>query len=420
MKKLLFLAAAAISFSAYAQKSEVKNARNALADKDFAKAQSSIDAAVANPETQSDPAAWHTRSIVYMVMQQQPGNEGKQYYQEALKSLQKVIELKPAYEKEDVNKKLFAIAQYNFNDGIHAFQDKQDFTNSYSYFENVLNIHDIDGGQRFTGNKVFDTIARQAAAYQGYSAYYANRYEEALPLLIKAKTDPIVKDVRNYLMIADIYDSKKDDANLLATINEAKAAYPKDQSVINRELNYYASRNKSEELISRIQEAMKADPTNADLAFNLAVSYDNMANPKDTKGNDLPKPANYAELFKNAETAYENSAKLGPNKADIFYNYGALYYNRGVTVNDEINKLGSSSADIKKAEELTTQRNDWFNKAVPQFEKAIAIWEPQAKKLKGEDFNSYQFAIVKAKEIYARQNNIEKTNEMKKKLEALK
>ena len=71
MKKLLFIAAwAAISISSFAQKSEVRSAKNALADKDFSKAQKAVDAAVANPETQNDPAAWHVRSMVYLAMQQ--------------------------------------------------------------------------------------------------------------------------------------------------------------------------------------------------------------------------------------------------------------------------------------------------------------------------------------------------------------
>ena len=183
--KRLFLVAASVtlSVSVFAQKSEIRNAKNALADKEFAKAQKSIDAAVASPETQNDPNAWHTRSVVYLVMQQQPGNETQKYYQEAGKSLKKVIELKNSYEKEDVNKKLLAVAQYNFNDGLKAF-DKQDFSSSFDHFKEVVAIRDLDGGQRFPGNSIFDTIAHQAAAYQGYSAYYASKYDEALPLLL--------------------------------------------------------------------------------------------------------------------------------------------------------------------------------------------------------------------------------------------
>jgi hypothetical protein len=85
-----------------------------------------------------------------------------------------------------------------------------------------------------------------------------------------------------------------------------------------------------------------------------------------------------------------------------------------------MNKLGSSDADLKKYDVLKTERNEWFNKALPMFEKVISLWEPQAKSLKGDDFMNYQSAIVAAKEIYAKQNNFQKATELKKKLEALK
>lgn len=420
MKKLLTIAVAvAFTIPSFAQKSEIRTAKNALSDKDFTKAQKAIDAAVTNPETEKDPGAWDTRSLVYLALQQQPGNEEAKYYQEASKSLKKVIELKPTYQKEDINKKLIAVAQYSFNDGIRAYQ-KQDFNGAYDFFNEVGSIYNLDGGQRFSGNKVFDTIAHQASVYQAYSAFYAQRYNDALPLLQKAKNDPIVKDARNYLMIADIYDSKNDEANLLATINEGKAAYPNDQSITNRELNYYVKAGKSDQLIGKLEDAIKADPSNPDLLFNLAIAYDNMANPKDASGKELPKPANYNEIFAKAETAYENTAKAAPQKADVFYNYGALYFNRAVSVNEKMNVLGSSDADMRKYDVLKLERDQWFNKALPNFEKVISIWEPQAKSLKGDDFMNYQAAIIAAKEIYAKQNNFEKATELKKKLEALK
>lgn len=419
MKKLFLIAASAsISLSAIAQKSEVKNAKNALADKEFPKAQKSIDAAVANPETQNDPNTWLTRAVVYLVMQQQPGNEAQQYYREAGKSLKKIIELKPAYEKDDVSKKLLAVAQYNLNDGIKAF-DKQAYSESYNYFKEVVDIHDLEDGQRFASNKTFDTIGRQATAYQAYSAYYSQQYDNALPLLQKIKNDPIVKDPRNYIMIADIYEIKNDDANLLATINEGKATYPKDQSITNRELNYYATTGKMDAYITKVEDAVKADPNNAELLFNLATAYNNVANPKDKSGKELPKPANYNELFAKAESAYENTTKAAPQKAEVFYYYGALYFNRGVNVNNSMNELGNSAADLKKFDGLKIERDEWFNKAATQFEKVITIWEPQAKSLKGDDLANYQTAIIQAKEIYARQSNMQKAGELKKKLDAL-
>ena len=52
-------------------------------------------------------------------------------------------------------------------------------------------------------------------------------------------------------------------------------------------------------------------------------------------------------------------------------------------------------------------------------EKTVSMYDPQAASLSGEDKNSYMNALVAAKEIYAKKNNLEKATEFKKKLEAV-
>src|SRR5690606_38179246 len=124
----------------------------------------------------------------------------------------------------------------------------------------------------------------------------------------------------------------------------------------------------------------------------LGVAYDGMANPKDKDEKDLPKPANYSELFTKAAEAYDNALKVA-DKPEINYNLGALYFNRAVMVNDEMNAItGSSSADIKKYDALKAQRDDWFNKALPYLEKTVTAYDPQAASLKGEDKKTYMNA----------------------------
>src|SRR5690606_4383558 len=109
------------------------------------------------------------------------------------KSLKKVVALKSDYEKEDVNNKLFAVAIYNYNAALGAF-DKREYDKSYKHFGEIGEIYALENGKRFAGkNKTMDTIAHQSALYQGFSAYYDNKYDDALPLLLNAKSDPIVK-----------------------------------------------------------------------------------------------------------------------------------------------------------------------------------------------------------------------------------
>lgn len=420
MKKFVLIAAGlCIGVAAIAQKSQIRTAKNYLGEKKFDKAKAAIEEAVANSDTKDDPYAWHVRGTIYLAMQQEPANADKELFNEAGKSFKKVVQLKSDYEKEDVNNKLFAITIYNYNAALGAF-DKQNFDDAFRYFGEIGDIYALEGGKRFSKNKAMDTIAHQSALYQGYSAYYANKYDEALPFLLNAKTDPIVKAPNVYLMLADIYEAKNDQANLTATLDEARKEYPNDKTLVNRELNVFIKSGKSDLLVAKLEEAIKLDPTNAELLFTLGIAYDNMANPKDAKGADLPKPANYAEVFTKAEQAYLNTLKVSADKADFNYNLGALYFNRAVLVNEQMNAItGTSAAELKKYDGLKAERDDWFTKALPYLEKTVATLDPQATSLKGDDKNTYMGAIIAAKEIYAKQNKLEKATEFKKKLEAV-
>jgi Tfp pilus assembly protein PilF len=418
MKRTVLIALAfGLCLTGFAQKSQIRSAVNYLNDKDYVKAKAAIETAVNDESTKNDPKAWYTRGVIYMAMQAEPANENSDMYKEAGKSFLKAVSLDPAYEKEDMNNKLFAVAIYNFNDGLTTYS-KQAYGESYNNFGNVVAIYELEGSKRFAANKKFDTIAHQSGLYQGYTAYYDNKYDLALPALIKAKNDPIVADPNIYLFLADIYESKADNAALASVIAEGRKLYPDNKSLANRELNYYIKSGNTTELLAKLEAAVQNDPNNPDLMFALGVTYDNLANPKDKTGNDLPKPAKYDEYFNNAERVYLNASKVAPDKTDLNFNAGALYFNRAVLVNTQMNAItGSTPAELKKYDALKAERETWFGKALPYLEKAYTNLDARASSLSPEDKSTYQASIVALKEIYAKQNKFDKSAEMKKKLE---
>ncbi len=421
MKKVVLIAAGiGLSFVAVAQKSQIRSANNYIGEKNYDKAQKAIEAAINDPDTKDDPYAWYTRGNVFLAMQQEKGNEEKEYYREAGKSYKKAATLDPGYKKDELNAKLFGVAIFNFNDGLKAFE-KTDYPRAFASFEEVFDIYNINEGKRFSGKDwvKFDTIAQQSRLYQGYSAYYNKQYDQAVSLLEAAKENPIAKNANIYLMLADIYDERKNEDQLKAVLAEGKTAFPQEKAIVNRELNYYIKTNQADQLVAKIEDALQKDPENAALIFTLAMSYDNMANPKEG-GKDLPKPANYAELFSKAETAY-NQAIKAEDKPEYNYQIGALYYNRAVLLNEEMNAItGSSSAEMKKYDGLKAERDEWFKKSLPFMEKVVTSLEPKASSLNGQDLETYQNAIMAAREIYAKQNRLQEATEYKKKFEALK
>jgi hypothetical protein len=81
---------------------------------------------------------------------------------------------------------------------------------------------------------------------------------------------------------------------------------------------------------------------------------------------------------------------------------------------------GTTTAELKKYDGLKLQRDEWFTKALPYLEKTVTALEPNAAALSREDKNTYRDALTAAKEIYAKQNKLDKATEFKKKLEAVK
>ncbi|RYZ50944.1 MAG: tetratricopeptide repeat protein [Sphingobacteriales bacterium] len=425
MKKLVLIAACfGFSTAVWAQKSQVKIATSIIATqgaKDLQKARTAIESAVNDKSTKNEPNTWYVRGVVYLLLQEEPGSTGKGYYEEADKSFRKAIALDPSYQREGVTQNLLAVMENTYNDGITAF-NASNHEVAYRKFGDVIGLANIEEGKRFEKNKAVDTIKRSALLYQGLSAYYGRDYANALPILLQVKNDALVRQPNVYHAISDIYIANKDNASQLPIIKEALQHYPDDAMLKKREVNYYLQSGNSMEGITKLEDAIKAEPGNGDLYYNLGLTYALMANPVDAAGKSTAKPANFEELFGKAETAYTKAVSLKPENVDAQYNTGVLYFNRAVMVNDQMNLLAdkTGAADIKKYNDLQKQRNSWFNKSLPFLEKTIALYEPRLSSLGGDDKQSYMAAVTTARLIYAKLGMEEKQKEMKAKQEALK
>ena len=132
MKHLLLVLAALLMMTAgYAQKKNIQSASNSLRNKEYQDAMNFIEQAIKDPSTKDDPKAWLTRAQIYAAMDQDPGYADKGYYKQALESYLKVVELKPAYETEQVNQGLLFGAFKSYNNSVIAYNKKQ-WDNAFS------------------------------------------------------------------------------------------------------------------------------------------------------------------------------------------------------------------------------------------------------------------------------------------------
>lgn len=417
MKKvLLVLTAVLIMVSGYAQKKNIQSALNSLKYKEYKEAVDFIELAVKDPSTKDDPKAWLVRGTVYAAMDQDPGYADKGYHKEAIASYMKVVTMKPGFETEQVNSGLLYGAFKSYNNAVIAYNGKK-WNEAYDNAKTTVDIYNLGGGTKL-GNKNFDTVAGGAMVIQAYSAFYNNDVDKAIPVLEALKNNPIESNANLYLVITDAYRKKGDMAKELATIEEAKKKFPGNTSIRNEELNYYIRTKQQDKLIQKLQDAVTSEPENAIYQYNLANAYTNMSFPKKDDGKAAPQPANYNELIAKAEAGFTKAVSLDPENVGYHYDFGVLYFNQASLVTEEMNKVtGTTAEDDKKWKELEKERNVFFDKAMPHLEKVYTAYEPKVKSLDADNKFMYQSAITAMREIYARQNKLDKAAELKKKYE---
>jgi len=193
-----------------------------------------------------------------------------------------------------------------------------------------------------------------------------------------------------------------DDGTAPAILAEGREKFPDDTSLLFNEINYYLKEGKMSELIGKLEVAIEKEPNNVSLYTTLGNVYDNLYQ-------KAAGTADAAGHYANAEKYYSKSMEIAPDKFEAFYSMGALYYNKAALLSNEVNALSDdySKEGTAKYEAKKVEMDAMFAKALPFFE--------QAESRNANDMNT----LIALKEIYARQNKLDKASEYKDRIEAL-
>lgn len=434
MKKIILALTLLLSvLGMQAQKANIQSAISYLKDKDIENAKKMIDDAVKNESTKSNARAWFLKGLIYQAIgtkasEQMPfitfrasNSSGEEQdfpviledankfaaqhpdaLVQSLEAYKKSMELNPKYEKEDFLFLLQSMAFDQFNVGV-AKMNESKFADAQSSFANVVGIGTIDNGKLFKELKSMDTIAAYARMYQGNCAYQLNQEDEALPIIEACLANPITQKADMYIMAAEIHEKKGNEAKMLEVLTAAKSKFPTDKRILNSEINYYLKSGKAEESIKKLKEGIAADPKNEYLYINLGQLYYNMANPTDAKGKFVAKPANSADLEKEAIASYNKALELKSDNYFTQYYLGLLYYNKAKETTDEMNK-----ADDKKYQAMKPERDALIGKAVPFLEKTKSLVEAEG--VNDSNREIYRQALTGLMQSYNLLNQTEKAN----------
>ncbi|MBA3683250.1 MAG: hypothetical protein H0W73_19100 [Bacteroidetes bacterium] len=449
MKKISILAVAIIPFFGVAQKSKVQTAWRSLNDYETTvkdgkpdlvylnKAKDAIDLALANEETknQAKTHAYKAR-ISYAFYQYNLAQELKKLeattpdkneramlaygntpltdFEAASEELSKIQELDPKFMetiKEGLTKGTAMLGEDDVKLVAVAMQLKMESGNIASGKYKAKKYDEAADYFYKTGfmNTLLYKVKDTANFYN--AAVSAGKAKNTVKILDynKKMIDSKIASPYNYESMFNAYISKGDSTAAMDILKKGRTAFPNDMGLLNNETNQFLAKGKQQEALANLKAASEKDPGNA-LFFLVAGNiYDNMANPKDkTTGKDLDKPANFDDLFKNAETNYAKAAELKPSTELLYnslYNLGAMYNNYGGYLQTKASNLTIAEA-AKKGKELETKSQEYYKKAIPHLEQALSV--------KPDD----KATMSALRKLYLMTGNEAKGKEMNEKLKA--
>ena len=171
------------------------------------------------------------------------------------------------------------------------------------------------------------------------------------------------------------------------------------------EINFYLAEGRLPELTEKLEIAIEKEPNNVSLYATAGSVYERLHNLEKEQGN-MDKANEYFDL---AKQNYEMGLTKDANNASLIYSTGALYYNRAAAMTQELIKLGDdySKEGQKKYETMKEKVDAEFALALPYFQKA-EMADPN-------DANT----VIALKEMYARMDQFEVSNEFKTRFETI-
>ncbi|MCB0578431.1 MAG: tetratricopeptide repeat protein [Phaeodactylibacter sp.] len=384
----------------------------------LSEAATQIDVALQDAEIAQDPTAWALKGEIF----NEVANQIVAVRQLGIGSLDELPKVDhPAHKAAEAYMKSYELAEkkWQTKDALKGFQqaqghlsnmgiffyEDQDYDSALENFQMVIELHDKlkadgeassldseDGTNEGYNNQLYITglAALNAGKPEAASGYFRKLYD------MKYEKPAIYEAL--YKIEAD-----KDRAAAYKYLEEGRKLFPDDVSILFAEINHFLAINELDKLIDKLEQGIAKEPDNVSLYSTLGNVYDNL-HQKEMEAGNTEKAQEY---FDKALAQYQKAIEKDPSYSDALYSIGALYYNKAAAMTQELNKYADdySKEGLKKYEELKKKIFEEFDKALPYFQKAEAR--------NPSDMNT----LIALKEIYARKDNLEMSNEFKERLD---
>ncbi|NJX15607.1 tetratricopeptide repeat protein [Tamlana crocina] len=412
MKKgiLLALAVSMGAFS-FAQKKELKTAEKAIKSNNFAEAKGALSAAKSLMSEMDEKL----KAKYYFLNAQALYANGKGSDADVNASLESLAKVQGDYQSEVAEFKQNMVNNM-IKVGNEAYE-AQDFSKASKYFEKSYRASTKDtmflyyAAATAVNVKEYD---RALSLYEelkdlGYTGinteYFATNVETGEEEVLDKSTRDLYVKAKSHVKpgerkteskkpeivknIALIYVSEGKDDEALAAFEEARKENPEDINLILSEANIHFKLGNNDKFTELLEKATQMDPQNPELQYNLGVVSAESGQPEA------------------ARAYYEKAIALDPNYVNAYINLAALILGEEKPIIEEMNGLGTSSADNKRYDELREKRQSLYKDAIPFLSKALEI--------DSDNLNAAKTLM----NIYSILGETDKRNELKAKVEAI-
>ena len=378
MKKTLIMAALVlISAGCFAQKANVKKAKNLALQEtpDFSGARAAINEALTNEETKDLADTWYTAGLIgyqelskenektYLGQARDEKRAGEavvesfDYWMKAADLAgQKVLDKKGNEVLAD--KKTYALLQkkvleYYKNQELVKYgiylNDQRDFATAYGVFQRHLSIPELSLMQDVKLQKEMpkDSIYDQYKYYTAIFAIQAEMHPEAIAVLEEMKDGNYEAITVNQFLYQE-YVNVQDTANYVRVLQDAVVRFPQEPWFLQNLINHYIFSGQEQEAINYLDQAIAREP--------------NVAQYHLIKGNLNENQKNYEAALAD----FDRALAIDPTMADAEAGKGRVFYNQAVKMNEDAALI----ADAKEYKKALEEMNAMFRQSMPFFEKA--------------------------------------------------
>ncbi|MBC2845286.1 tetratricopeptide repeat protein [Winogradskyella flava] len=387
MKKLMTLVLVfTVATMSFAQKNEVKAIEKALKNSNFSDAKSAVTAAEALMGNMDDK----TKAKFYFLKAQALYANGAgtdANVDEAITTLDKLKDL-----ESSIGKLKYTAEANTMKDGMFkSFLEKanqaitnKDYKTAAVRFDKIYKMSPKDtlylyyAASSAVNAQDYETSLEyyNQLKNMGYSGVQMNYYatnketgeEETFAdkntrnLYVKAGSHSDPKDEKSESKraeivknIALIYVSQGEDEKALAAMADARQENPDDLGLLLSEANVHLKMGNKDKFKMLMEEATAKDPNNAELQYNLGVLA--------AEGGNIDQSKEY----------YQKAIAIDPNYVDAYNNIAVVILQGEASIVEEMNGLGTSSADNRRYDELKEQRSQLYRDAIPFLEKALDL-----------------------------------------------